>query len=193
MLGLKLPTDSRWAKIAEKNISEILTDHAYAEQKAASTAISLIIGFPEHTELVSKMSELVQEEMAHFTMVHNHIIKRGYILGKERMDEYVGDLRNFMHKGGSRETQLMERLLVAGLIEARSCERFRLLSEQLEDEELAIFYKDLMASEARHYTMFLSLAKQYCGEEKVLKRWDEYLEYEAKIIRNYGKKEEIHG
>ena len=143
MLGLKLPTDPRWVNIVEKNISEILTDHAYCEQKAASTAISLIISFPEKEELVSEMIDLAQEEMSHFKMVHQLIKERGYTLGKERPDYYVRDLLTFFPKGGSREIHLVHRLLYAGLIEARSCERFRLLSEHLSDLKLRTFYKNI--------------------------------------------------
>ena len=137
MLGLKLPTDPRWVNIVEKNIEDILTDHAYCEQKAASTAISLIVSFPEYTELVEEMIDLVNEEMSHFKMVHDLILERGWILGRDRKDDYVIALLKFFPKGGSRSTQLVHRLLYAALIEARSCERFRLLSEELEDRKLA--------------------------------------------------------
>ena len=154
MLGLKLPTDPRWVNIVEKNIEDILTDHAYCEQKAASTAVSLIVSFPEYTELVQEMIELVNEEMSHFKMVHDLILERGWILGRDRKDDYVIALLKFFPKGGSRTTQLVHRLLYAALIEARSCERFRLLSEELEDQKLAKFYRKLMISEASHYTIF---------------------------------------
>ncbi|SFW61031.1 tRNA-(ms[2]io[6]A)-hydroxylase [Sinomicrobium oceani] len=193
MLGLKLPTDPRWVNIVEKNIEEILTDHAYCEQKAASTAISLIVTFPEHTELVQAMTALVKEEMSHFKMVHDHIIARGWILGRERKDQYVIALMNFFPKGGSRETQLVHRLLYAALIEARSCERFRLLSENIQDRELAEFYRNLMASEANHYTMFLSFARQYGNREDVDKKWQDLLEYEADLMKTLGKQETMHG
>ncbi|MFH6604519.1 tRNA-(ms[2]io[6]A)-hydroxylase [Maribacter algicola] len=193
MLGLKLPTDPRWVNIVEKNIDEILTDHAYCEQKAASTAISLIIGFPEYTDLVEEMVALSREEMAHFKMVHDRIIARGKTLGRDRKDEYVIKLHNFFPKGGSRTTQLVHRLLYAALIEARSCERFRLLSEQLEDQELAEFYHKLMVSEATHYTMFLSFARQYGNRTEVDEKWQNLLEYEAQIMKDLGNKEAIHG
>ena len=166
MLGLKLPTDPRWVNIVEKNIQEILTDHAYCEQKAASTAISLIVSFPEYTELVQEMTELVNEEISHFKMVHDRIIEKGWALGRDRKDEYVIQLMKFFPKGGSRTTQLVHRLLYAALIEARSCERFRLLSEELEDKKLAIFYRKLMISEAGHYTMFLNFARKYGDRKK---------------------------
>ena len=193
MLGLKLPTDPRWADIANKNIEDILVDHAYCEQKAASTAISLIVTYPEYSELVTAMTALAREEMGHFKMVHEKILERGFKMGWDRKDEYVIKLREFFPKGGSRSTQLVHRLLIAGLIEARSCERFRLLSEELEDRELAKFYKDLMVSEANHYTMFLKFAREYGERETVDKKWQDLLEYEAGIMKGFSKKESIHG
>ncbi len=193
MLGLKLPTDPRWVNIVEKNIDEILTDHAYCEQKAASTAISLIVSFPEYPELVQEMTALSREEMGHFKMVHDRIIARGQTLGRDRKDHYVVELLKFFPKGGSRTTQLVHRLLYAALIEARSCERFRLLSEELEDRELAEFYHKLMVSEAGHYTMFLKFARQYGDRQEVDQKWDKLLEYEASIMKDLGTKETIHG
>jgi tRNA-(ms[2]io[6]A)-hydroxylase len=193
MLGLKLPTDPRWVNIVEKNIEEILTDHAFCEQKATSTAISLIVSFPEYTELVQEMVALVKEEISHFKMVHDKILERGWTLGRDRKDEYVIELVKFFPKGGSRVTQLVHRLLYAALIEARSCERFRLLSEELEDKELAEFYRKLMVSEANHYTMFLGFARQYGDKKKVDAKWQELLEYEAKIMSSLGTSEAIHG
>ena len=193
MLGLKLPTDPRWVNIVEKNIDEILTDHAYCEQKAASTAISLIVSFPEYTELTQEMIALSREEMGHFKMVHDRIIARGQTLGRDRKDTYVVALMKFFPKGGSRTTQLVHRLLYAALIEARSCERFRLLSEQLKDKELAEFYHKLMISEAGHYTMFLKFARQYGSIDEVNQKWQDLLVYEAKIMQNLSKEEKIHG
>ena len=194
MLGLKLPTDPRWINVAKQNLKEILTDHAYCEQKAASTAISLIIGFPRNSELVSAMTDLAQEEMSHFKMVHNLILERGYTLGIERKDEYVLQLLTFFPKGGSREAQLTHRLLCAALIEARSCERFRILSEELEDRKLRSFYRKLMISEANHYTLFLKLARKYGpSKETVDQKWQSLLDYEATVIRKLGDKESIQG
>ncbi|CAH8286271.1 tRNA-(ms[2]io[6]A)-hydroxylase [Mariniflexile fucanivorans] len=193
MLGLKLPTDPRWVNIVEKNIEEILTDHAFCEQKATSTAISLIVSFPEYTELVQEMVALVKEEISHFKMVHDKILERGWVLGRDRRDDYVIELLKFFPKGGSRTTQLVHRLLYAALIEARSCERFRLLSEELQDKELATFYRNLMVSEANHYTMFLGFARQYGEKKEVDAKWQELLEYESKIMSNLGKKETVHG
>lgn len=194
MLGLKLKTDPRWVKNAvEQNIEEILTDHAYCEQKAASHAISLIVSYPEYPELVDTMTDLAQEEMTHFKMVHQLIQDRGYTLGRERKDAYVGDLMKFVRKGFGREAKMMDKLLFAAMIEARSCERFKVLSDNIEDKELAQFYHDLMASEARHYTTFLRLAKTYLGAEAVENRWQEWLVYEAEVISRYGTEEKIHG
>ncbi|NNL09029.1 MAG: tRNA-(ms[2]io[6]A)-hydroxylase [Croceitalea sp.] len=193
MLGLQLPTDPRWVNIVEKNISEILTDHAYCEQKAASTAISLIIGFPEKSELVKEMTALAREEMGHFNMVHDNILKRGWVLGHERKDEYVIELMKFFPKGGSRDTHLVHKLLYAALIEARSCERFRLLSEHISDPELAEFYRKLMVSEANHYTMFLKFARKYGPRDVVDEKWQSLLAHEAEIMKNLGKKETMHG
>ena len=194
MLGLKLPTDPRWVKIVEKNIHEILTDHAFCEQKAASTAISLIIRYPEESELVEAMIALAQEELSHFEMVHQKIRKRGWVLGRERKDQYVRDLRQFFPKGGSRMDQLVHQLLYAAMIEARSCERFRLLSESIDDKDLQKFYKKLMISEAHHYTLFLKLARKYGQDEKTVnKKWNLLLEFEAKLMVQMGKKKTMHG
>jgi len=194
MLGLKLPTDPRWINVAKQNLEEVLTDHAYCEQKAASYAISLIIGFPENTELVSAMTDLAQEEMSHFKMVHDLIIERGYTLGRERKDEYVLQLLSFFPKGGSKNDHLIHKLLCAALIEARSCERFRILSEELTDKKLRSFYRKLMISEANHYTLFLKLARKYgTSKEKVDQKWQSLLDFEADVIKQLGDKESIHG
>ncbi len=193
MLGLKLPTDPRWVNIVEKNIEEILSDHAFCEQKATSTAISLIVSFPEYTDLVQEMTSLVKEEMSHFKMVHDKILERGWTLGRDRKDDYVVQLVKFFPKGGSRTTQLVHRLLYAALIEARSCERFRLLSEQLKDKELAEFYRKLMVSEANHYTMFLGFARKYGDRKEVDQKWQQLLDHEAEIMKTLGGKEYIHG
>ncbi len=188
-----MPTDPRWVNIVEMNIDEILTDHAYCEQKAASTAISLIVNFPEYPDLVNEMIALSREEMGHFKMVHERILTRGKTLGRYRKDEYVIALQKFFPKGGSRTEQLVHRLLYAALIEARSCERFRLLSEQLKDRDLAEFYRSLMVSEAGHYTLFLKFARKYGQREAVDAKWKALLEYEATIVSDLGKKETIHG
>lgn len=187
MLGLQLPTDPRWVDLASKQIDEILIDHAYCEQKAASTCISIIQGFPEHTKLVEELSPVVTEEWGHFRMVLKQLTKRGYTLGLQRKDEYVHSLISFtkQKKGQGRDDFLLDRLLMSALIEARSCERFKLLWKHFEDldEELSKFYKDLMVAEANHYILFLDLANEYLPEEKVKSRWAEWLDYEAKVLQ----------
>lgn len=196
MLGLKLPTDPRWVNIVEKNIEEILTDHAYCEQKAASNAITIIVKHPEYSDVVDAMTEIVQEEMEHFGMVHAKIQERGFRLGRERKDEYVGDLIGYIgtnFPGGSRDSQFVNRMLFAAMIEARSCERFRILSEEISDPDLSEFYRSLMESEARHYTTFLGFARKYNGGIDVDQRWKDFLEFEATLMDKYGKSETMHG
>jgi tRNA-(ms[2]io[6]A)-hydroxylase len=194
MLGLKLKTDPHWVKnVVEGNVSEILTDHAFCEQKAASHGITFIVMFPELTELVEAMTDLAREELAHFKMVHQLIQKRGFVLGKERKDDYVNELAKFIRKGRDKKILLLDKLLFAAMIEARSCERFKVLHDHIGDPELAKFYYDLMASEARHYTMFIRLAKVYCDPEEVDRRWEEMLVFEADVISRYGTQERIHG
>ncbi|MEQ8927912.1 MAG: tRNA-(ms[2]io[6]A)-hydroxylase [Fulvivirga sp.] len=184
ILGLELPTDPRWVNIAEKSIEDILVDHAYCEQKAASSCISLIVKFPDKRELVEMLTPVVAEEWGHFERVIEELTKRGFGLGKQRKDEYVLQLSKLEKKGGSREQQLVEKLLINALIEARSCERFRLLWKHIEDESLQKFYYELMVSEAGHYKNFLQLAKTYLPDEYVMKRWKEILKGEADILAN---------
>lgn len=193
MLGLKMETDPRWVNVVEKNISEILTDHAWCEQKAASSAISIMVRFPEFPELVDEMIAIAKEEIEHFALVHEKIKERGMELGFEQKDPYVKDLRAFIKKGGNREQQLVEALLMAAMIEARSCERFRILSQKIADEDLRKFYRGLMASEARHYTTFLKHAKSIAQSVDVEQRWKEFLDYEGELMKKYGKKESMHG
>lgn len=181
-LGLNLPTDPRWVNIAEKKLEDILVDHAYCEQKAASSCISLIIKFPEKSELVEMLTPVVAEEWSHFEQVMEHIRKRNFSFGPPRKDEYVSGLNSILKIGGSRDQQLVEKLLMNALIEARSAERFKILSKNIGDQELSEFYHDLMVAEAGHYNNFLALAKTYKGEEYVMNRWKELLEDEAKII-----------
>jgi tRNA-(ms[2]io[6]A)-hydroxylase len=195
MLKLKLNTDPVWVKNAvEGNIQAILTDHAFCEQKAASMAISILVIFPEHLDLVEKMADLAKEEMSHFQMVLKLIKDRGYVLGKERKDDYVHELKQFFkNEGRGREGLLSDKLLLAAMIEARSCERFMVISENINDKELADFYFQLMKSEARHYTMFLSLARELCPSIDVDSKWERFLAYEAEVISKRGVKEEVHG
>ncbi len=188
-----MATDPRWVNVVEKNIEEILTDHAWCEQKAATNAITLMVHYPEHSDLVSEMVKIVQEEIEHFGMVHEKILERGYTLGRERKDPYVHDLIKYIRRGGSYEEVLVDKLLFAAMIEARSCERFRVLSQEINDEDLKQFYHELMISEANHYTTFIGFARKYGQGIDVDARWEAFLEYEAQIIRNYGKSETVHG
>jgi tRNA-(ms[2]io[6]A)-hydroxylase len=184
MLGLKLPTDPRWVDMAEMDLAEILTDHAYCEQKAATSCISLIQGYPDKVEMVKALAPIVTEEWGHFRLVLLELERRGLKLGHQRKDEYVNELFKFEKKGGSREDRLLERLLIFALIEARSCERFRLLSVNLKEADLQEFYHKFMVSEAGHYRLFLDLANTYFPAERVKLRWQEYLEREAEIMEN---------
>ncbi len=183
ILGLQLPSDPRWADLAAIRLEDILSDHAYCEQKAASTCISLIQQYPDREELVEAVAPIVSEEWGHFRLVLNELKKRELKLGRQRKDEYVNRLLAAERKGGGRDERLLERLLIAALIEARSCERFRLLSEGLEDEALKKFYHRFMVSEAGHYRLFLDLARHYFPEEKVNQRWQEWLSIEAGIMK----------
>ena len=193
MLGLQLATDPRWVNIVEANIEEILTDHAWCEQKAASNAIYIIVNNSDKVELVTEMLRIAREELEHFEQVHEVIKKRGLVLGRERKDDYVGELVKFMKKDGSRNDALIERLLFAAMIDARRCERLKVLSTNISDPELAQFYRELMISEAGHYTTFLKFARQYSESIDVDKRWKEWIAFEASIITKYGNKERVHG
>ena len=184
MLGLKLPTDPRWVNLAEMDLGEILTDHAYCEQKAATSCISLIQQYPERIDMVKALAPIVTEEWGHFRMVLMEMEKRNLPLGRQRKDEYVNQLLAFQKKGGAREDRLLEKLLVCALIEARSCERFRLLSLHISDDELKDFYHKFMVSEAGHYVLFIELARNYFGTERANERWKEYLQHEAQIMTN---------
>ena len=195
VLRLQLPTDPRWVNIVEGNIEEILTDHAWCEQKAATNAITIVTINSEYPDLVTDMLALAKEEIEHFEMVHEIIKKRGLVLGRERKDEYVGELAKYMKQSntGSRVSGFVERMLFSAMIEARSCERFKVLSENIQDEELSKFYWDLMESEAAHYTTFITYARKYGTGIDVEKRWREWLEFEAGVIASYGKGSTVHG
>jgi tRNA-(ms[2]io[6]A)-hydroxylase len=196
MLGLKLPTDPRWVNIVEKNIQEILTDHAFCEQKAASNAISIIVQYPQFPDLVQAMTAICKEEMEHFGMVHDKLLERNLELGFERRDPYVNDLADYLKRnksGGPKESHFVNQMLFAAMIEARSCERFKILSEQINDEDLKEFYRSLMESEARHYTTFIGFAKKYAKGINVDQRWQEFLEFEASLMEKYGKDVTMHG
>ena len=182
-LGLHLPTDPRWVNLTQKNLEDILTDHAYCEQKAATSCISLIQQYPDKIEMVRELAPIVTEEWGHFRLVLQELDKRGLVLGRQRKDEYVNKLLAFQKKGGSRNDRLIEKLLVCALIEARSAERFRLLSIELEEEALQDFYHMFMVSEAGHYRLFLDLAYLYSDKETVQKRWQEFLSFEAEMVK----------
>jgi tRNA 2-(methylsulfanyl)-N6-isopentenyladenosine37 hydroxylase len=184
ILGLQLATDPRWVNLANLSIEEILTDHAFCEQKAATTCISLVQKYSDRTRLVSELAPIVTEEWGHFRMVLAELEKRGLKLGKQRKDEYVNHLIAFQRKGGDFEERFLDQLLTMAMIEARSCERFKRLSEGLPDEYLRNFYRRFMESEAGHYHLFINLAETYLGKEKVKKRWSEWLTYEASLMKN---------
>jgi tRNA-(ms[2]io[6]A)-hydroxylase len=196
MLGLKMATDPRWVRIVEKNIEEILIDHAYCEQKAASNAISMIVTYPQYPDLVEAMSAICKEEMEHFEMVHQKLRERGFQLGFERKDPYVNDLSLYLKHGKRNSTPagvFVNKMLFAAMIEARSCERFKILSEEIADKDLRSFYRGLMESEARHYTTFLGFARKYGQGVDVDTAWKDFLEFEAQLMESYGQKETMHG
>jgi tRNA-(ms[2]io[6]A)-hydroxylase len=193
MLGLQFETETSWADIAKVNLEQILTDHAFLEQKAASNAVSIIINYSEETELVKEMSNIAIEEMQHFKMVHLLMVKRGMVLGREQKNDYAIRLQKFFNKTKDRKNALVQRLLIAALIEARSCERFKVFSENMEDEELSKFYKNLMISEANHYTTFLQFARAYEDRKIVDEKWNALLAFEADMMRERGNVAKIHG
>ena len=193
MLGLQFETATSWTDIAKDNLQQILTDHAFLEQKAASNAVSLIINYSEETKLVQAMSAIAIEEMEHFKMVHDFMVKRGMVLGREQKNDYAIQLQKFFPKTKDRTNALVQRLLIAALIEARSCERFKVFSENIEDEELSKFYRDLMISEANHYTTFLGFAREYQERSIVDQKWKALLAFEAEMMRNRGIAAKIHG
>src|SRR5210317_733278 len=186
MLGLKFETATSWVEVASAGLEQVLTDHAFAEQKAASNAVSIIINYSEETELVRAMSDIAIEEMEHFKMVHEFMVARGMVLGREQKNDYAKHLHSFFPKTKDRTDALIQRLLIAAMIEARSCERFKVFSENIEDKELADFYRDLMVSEANHYTVFLGFASQYQYRQIVDKKWEGLLAYVAEFMRNRG-------
>ncbi len=193
MLGLKSDTDKSWAKIVEENLEQLLTDHAYAEQKAAGAAISLIINYSEETEMVQALSSHAIEEMEHFKMVHELMVKRGMVLGRDQQSVYAKHLSKFFPKTKDRTEALISRLLMAALIEARSCERFKVLSENLKDVELASFFRGLLESEAGHHALFLKFARKYQDRSIVDKKWNDFLEYEAEYMKTKGVLPLVHG
>jgi tRNA-(ms[2]io[6]A)-hydroxylase len=193
MLGLKFETETSWVEIAKAGLQQVLTDHAFAEQKAASNAVSIIINYSEETELVRAMSDIAIEEMEHFKMVHEFMVERGMVLGREQKNDYAKHLHSFFVKTKDRTDALIQRLLIAALIEARSCERFKVFSENIEDKALSDFYKELMVSEANHYTVFLGFARQYQNRKIVDEKWEDLLAYEAEFMKNRGTSAKVHG
>ena len=184
ILGLQLPTDPRWVDLAGISLEEILTDHAWCEQKAATSCISLIQRYSHHERLVEALSPIVTEEWGHFRLVLAELSKRGLQLGRQRKDLYVNKLMEFQQKGGNEEERFLDRLLIFALIEARSCERFKRLSEGLDDDYLRSFYRRFMESEAGHYHLFIELAETYIDKGKVRSRWKEWLAYEAGVMES---------
>jgi len=193
MLGLQLPTDRRWADLVREDLPALLTDHAWCEQKAASNAISMVVRYPELGELVTELVRIAREELEHFGQVVEKIHARGWTLGPERKDHYVNELMAFVRKDGTRDERLVDRLLFSAMIEARSCERFKLLTEEVDDPDLRGFYHDLMVSEAGHYRTFIGFARRYGGKVDVDRRWKEFLAYEARVVGRYGKAPTMHG
>jgi tRNA-(ms[2]io[6]A)-hydroxylase len=193
MLGLKHQTDKSWAKICEDNLEQLLTDHAYAEQKASGAAISLIINYSEESEMVQALSEHAIEELEHFKMVHDIMVSRGMVLGRDQNSVYAKHLKNFFPKTKDRTDALISRLLMAAIIEARSCERFKVLSENLKDKELADFFRGLLESEAGHHALFLKFARKYQDRKIVDKKWDDFLTYEAEFMKTKGVLPLVHG
>ena len=193
MLGLQFNTATSWVEVAKNGLQQLLTDHAFAEQKAASNAVSIIINYSEETALVKDMSDIAIEEMEHFRMVHNLMVKRGMVLGQAAKNDYALRLQKFFPHTKDRTEALIHRLLVAALIEARSCERFKVFSENMEDEELVTFYKDLMVSEANHYTLFLGYAREYMDRSIVDEKWKALLAFEAEMMQDRGTTAKVHG
>ena len=193
MLGLQLPTDPRWAALVEEDLHAVMVDHAWCEHKAASNALSIIVRYPEHVDLVERLTSIAQEELQHFGMVVQRIRERGWALGPERKDGYVNELLAFVRKDGSRAERLVDRLLFSAMVEARSCERFKLLSNRVQDAGLRDFYRELMESEAGHYTTFITLARRHAEGIDVDARWKAFLAHEALVVGNYGRRAEMHG
>ncbi|MDY0779370.1 tRNA-(ms[2]io[6]A)-hydroxylase [Tenacibaculum sp. IB213877] len=193
MLGLKFETETSWVDVAKNGLQQLLTDHAFAEQKAAANATSIIINYSEETELVKDMADIAIEEMEHFRMVHNIMIEKGLVLGQATKNDYALKLQKFFPHTGNRTEALVHRLLVAALIEARSCERFKVFADNMDDAELSKFYLDLMISEANHYTLFLGYARKYMDREIVDKKWNDLLAFEADMMKSRGTIAKVHG
>lgn len=193
MLGLQFETETSWVAVAKEGLQQLLIDHAFAEQKAAANAMSITINYSEETELVRDMMDIAIEEMEHFKMVHELMIARGMVLGQATKNDYAIKLQKFFNKTHDRNEALVQRLLVAALIEARSCERFKVFADHMEDEELCTFYHELMISEANHYTLFLGYARKYMDKDLVDQKWNALLAFEAQMMKGRGDSAKIHG
>ncbi len=193
MLGLKFETETSWVDVAKDGLEQLLTDHAFAEQKAAANAMSITINYSEETDLVKDMIDIAIEEMEHFKMVHDIIIDRGLVLRQASKNDYAITLQRFFPKSPDRNEALVHRLLVAALIEARSCERFKVFSDNMKDQQLSDFYRDLMVSEANHYTLFLGYARKYMDRAVVDQKWNDLLAFEAEMMKNRGTVARVHG
>ena len=180
MLHLKAPTNDRWFAQVDSHLDEILIDHAHCEKKAAGTAMNLIFHYVENIELCREMTEIVNEELEHFHMVLDLLEKRGIQFRRIKPSQYGVKLHELVRK--SEPEKAVDRLLVAGLIEARSCERFQALADYVDDTELAEFYRSLFESEARHHATYTRLAKHFAPDEVVEQRLEELYDAEAAII-----------
>jgi len=193
MLGLLSNTNPDWVKLVDENLSIFISDHLYAEQKAASNGFSFVIQYPERTELIKKMGAYALEESEHFNWILDYMLKNEIELQKDQKSEYVYHLRRFFPKTKDRDDNFVNRLLLASLIEARSCERFTVFSKYTKHKELTTFYHDLIKDEVGHYKLFLNLAKVYQEKDMVTDKWQRLLIYEANYIEKMGKTALVHG
>lgn len=191
MLCLKCETNPGWIKSAMANLNSVLIDHAHCEKKAAATGMSLLSAYPDKTEISLTMSDLVEEEIGHYRSVVKIIDEKGIKLNYDTGDLYVKELLSYINKNEPR--RLLDRLLTAGIIEARSCERLQILAENINDEILKKFYTELAASEAGHYVTFIKLAKLYFEEKEVNQRLDELTNIERNIVVSLPNHPVMHG
>jgi tRNA 2-(methylsulfanyl)-N6-isopentenyladenosine37 hydroxylase len=180
MLHLQSATDTRWLRQVDDHLDEVLIDHAHCEKKAAGTALNLIFHYVENVELCREMTEIVGEELEHFHLVIDLLARRGVRFRRLKPSQYGRKLNDLVRK--QEPQRAVDRLLVAGIIEARSCERFQALSEHVEDEELKTFYRSLFESEARHHATYTRLATHFAPEQEVMRRLDEIAAAEAAIV-----------
>lgn len=180
MLNLQSSTDLRWIEQVKSGLDEVLIDHAHCEYKAAATAMSLMGAYIENQDLCAEMTRIVEEELEHFHMVIKLLDSRSIPFRKQQAGHYGKELNALVRSG--EPNRAIDRLLVGGLIEARSCERFSLLAEHIDDTELSEFYHSLFESEARHHTTYVRLAKQFACDEVVKERLVELSACESEII-----------